>query len=220
MSDGVNGEARRGGVRGAQARATRRRIIDAAAELFIADGYAATTLERIAKRAGVAVQTVYFHFGNKRTVLKEAVDVAAVGDDEPVALLERPFYAQLDAEPDPRRLIALWVRDGRNILGRIAPIMRVVRDAAVIDPDMAAQWTSNEQQRATAFRVLAQQLADRSALTPGMTVDDATDIIIALLSIEIYLLLAARGWSPHRWEEWTTTTLTTALLHSSPAAIE
>jgi hypothetical protein len=53
-----------------------------------------------------------------------------------------------------------------------------------------------------------------------MTVDDATDIILALLSIEIYLLLAARGWSPHRWEAWTTTTLTTALLHSSPAATE
>lgn len=220
MRDGVKGEARRGGGRGAQARATRRRIIDAAAGLFIAEGYAATTLEQIAQRAGVAVQTVYFHFGNKRTVLKEAVDVAAVGDDEPVALLERPFYTQLDAEPDPRRLIALWVRDARSIFGRIAPIMRVVRDAAAVDSDMAAQWTTNEQQRATAFRVLAQQLADRSALAPGMTVEAATDIIVALLSVELYLLLAARGWSPHRWEEWTTTTLTTALLHPPPAAIE
>ena len=55
----------------------------------MAEGYGSTTLEQIAARAGVAVQTVYFHFGNKRTVLKEAVDVAAVGDDEPVALLER-----------------------------------------------------------------------------------------------------------------------------------
>lgn len=212
MSDDVKGEARRAGTRSAQARATRRRIIDAAALLFIADGYAATTLGQVAARAGVAVQTVYFHFGNKRTVLKEAVDVAAVGDDEPVALLERPFYRQLDSEPDPRHVIELWVRNGRDILGRVAPIMRVVRDAAGIDPDMSAQWTTNEQQRATAFRVLAQQLADRGALRPGMSVDDATDIVIALLSIEVYLLLAARGWSPRRWEEWTTAMLVAALL--------
>jgi AcrR family transcriptional regulator len=220
MSDDVKSGSRRGGGRGAQARATRRRIIDAAALLFVADGYAATTLEQIAERAGVAVQTVYFHFGNKRTVLKEAVDVAAVGDDEPVALLERPFFEQLDAEPDPRRLIALWVQGGRDILVRIAPIMRVVRDAAGIDPDMAAQWTTNEQQRAVAYRVFAQQLADRGALEPSMSVDDATDIVLALVSIEVYLLLAARGWSPQRWERWITTMLTAALLQPAPADTE
>src|SRR3954468_16587156 len=83
--------------RAARTRATRRRIVDAAAELFIERGYGVTTLEQIAARAGVAVQTVYFHFGNKRTVLKEAVDVAAVGDDEQVALLERPWLGELRA---------------------------------------------------------------------------------------------------------------------------
>lgn len=186
--------------------------MDAAAALFVAHGYAATTLEQIAERAGVAVQTVYFHFGNKRTVLKEAVDVAAVGDDEPVAVLDRPGYRQLGAEPDPRRLIELWVANGREILGRVAPIMRVVRDAATVDPDMAAQWRTNEEQRATAYRVLAQQLDDRAALRPGMSVDDATDVVLALASIEVYLILAARGWSPRRWEEWTTSMLTVALL--------
>lgn len=220
MSDGVKRGTRRDGVRGAQARATRRRIIDAAALLFIADGYAATTLEQIAERAGVAVQTVYFHFGNKRTVLKEAVDVAAVGDDEPVALLERPFYQELDAEPDPRRLIARWVEGGRDIFVRIAPIMRVVRDAAGMDADMAAQWATNEEQRATAYRALARQLADRGSLRPTMSVDDATDVVVALVSIEVYLLLAARGWSPQRWEEWITTMLIAALLRSEPAATE
>jgi AcrR family transcriptional regulator len=220
MSDDVKSGARHAGGRGAQARATRRRIIDAATTLFIADGYAATTLEHIAERAGVAVQTVYFHFGNKRTVLKEAVDVAAVGDDEAVPLLERPFFEQLEAEPDPRRLIALWVRGGRDILVRVAPIMRVVRDAAGIDPDMAAQWTTNEQQRETAYRVLARQLADRRALQRGMSIDDATDILIALVSIEVYLLLAARGWSPDRWEAWVTAMLSAALLPPAPPTAE
>ena len=70
--------------RAEQARATRRRIIEGARELFLQQGYAATTLEQIAARAGVAVQTVYFHFGNKRTLLKEVMDVLAVSDDAPV----------------------------------------------------------------------------------------------------------------------------------------
>src|SRR6185437_16446495 len=104
--------------RAARTRATRRRIVDAATELFVATGYGTTTLEQIAERAGVAVQTVYFHFGNKRTVLKEAVDIAAVGDDEPVPLLDRPWLVKLRTEPDARRVIALWVRNSREIFGR------------------------------------------------------------------------------------------------------
>jgi AcrR family transcriptional regulator len=87
--------------RGSRTRATRRKITDTATELFVLDGYSATTLERIASRAGVAVQTVYFHFGNKSGVLREAVDVAAVGDDQPVAMLDRPWLEQARAEPDP-----------------------------------------------------------------------------------------------------------------------
>ena len=69
--------------RAEQARATRRRIIAAAAAQFVAHGYGATLLDQVAEQAGVAVQTVYFHFGNKRTLLKEALDLAAAGDDAP-----------------------------------------------------------------------------------------------------------------------------------------
>ena len=116
--------------RGSRTRATRRKITDAATELFVLDGYSATTLERIASRAGVAVQTVYFHFGNKSSVLKEAVDIAAVGDDQPIAMLDRPWLEQARAEPDPGQVIALWTAYGRGVMTRVGPIMKVVRDAA------------------------------------------------------------------------------------------
>jgi AcrR family transcriptional regulator len=200
---------------GVKARATRRRITDAATELFVATGYGTTTLEQIAERAGVAVQTVYFHFGNKRTVLKESVDIAAVGDDEPVPLLDRPWLVKLRAEPDARRVIALWVRSSREIFGRIAPIMQVVRDAAGADPDMAEQWATNREQRLVALRVLAELVADRGRLRPGLTIAGATDVIYTLLSIEVYSLLTAdRGWSPARWQRWMADALADALLAS------
>jgi AcrR family transcriptional regulator len=214
MADAVDGARRTG--RGSRARETRRRIITAAAELFIADGYTATRLEQIADRAGVAVQTVYFHFGNKRTVLKEAVDVAAVGDDQPVPLLDRPLYRQLADEGDPHQYVTVWVGGTREIFTRIAPIMRVVRDAAGADPDMAAQWRTNQQQLATACRVFVQHLANLGALKPGLAIDDALDILLALASIEVFLILTERGWSPQKWELWMTDTIATALL-STPA---
>ena len=196
-----------------KARATRRRIIDAAGQLFLTHGYAATMLDQVAERAGVAVQTVYFHYGNKRTLLKEALDVAAVGDDEPVPLLDRPWLEELRNETDPTRMIALWVANGRSILQRIGPIMQVVRDAAGTDPDLAAQWAINQQQTLSAHRTLAQLLADRDLLKPGMSLDDARDIIFTLNSIEVYWLLTSTcGWSLPHWEEWTVSTLAAALL--------
>jgi AcrR family transcriptional regulator len=196
--------------RAARTQATRRRIVDAAAESFVADGYSATTLEQIAARAGVAVQTVYFHFGNKRTVLKQAVDVAVVGDDEPVAVLERPWLDRARAEQDPRRVIALWTATGREILSRIGPIMRVVRDAAAVDADMADQWAANQNETASAFRVLAEQLDTMGALR--VPVDEAVDILCGVAGLELYLLFTARGWTADQWERFVVDTLAHALL--------
>ena len=136
MSDSVKDKP----SRAEKTRLTRRRIVAAAADLFLDQGYGATTLDQVAARAGVAVQTVYFHFGNKATLLKEALDVAAVGDDEPVALLDRPWLEELTAEPDPVRVIELWTNGGREILERVAPLLAVVRGTVGTDPDLAAQW--------------------------------------------------------------------------------
>jgi AcrR family transcriptional regulator len=196
-----------------QARATRRRIIECARELFLQQGYAAATLDQIAARAGVAVQTVYFHFGNKRTVLKECRDVLAGGDDAPVPLLERPWVQQVRDEPDARRALGIWLRNGRVIFGRVAPMLSVVRDAAGADPEMAEQWRANQHERYLAHRTLAEILAAKKALRPGLTAQNAADIIFTLLSPEVYLLLTIeRGWSPAQWQSWLTDTIAHAVL--------
>ena len=184
--------------------------MDAAAELFVRDGYGGTTLEQIATRAGVAVQTVYFHFGNKRSVLKEAVDIAAVGDDQPVAMLDRPWLDRVREERDPERVIAAWIAYGGGVVARVGPIMRVVRDAAVVDPEMGEQWVANETETASAFRVLADQLASMNALR--VPVDEAVDILCVLAGLETYLQLAGRGWTPQQWERFVVDALSHALL--------
>ncbi|WP_127501027.1 TetR/AcrR family transcriptional regulator [Actinoplanes solisilvae] len=201
------------GTRAEKARATRRRIIAAAADSFVAHGYGATLLDQVAAAAGVAVQTVYFHFGNKRTLLKHVLDVAAVGDDEPVPLLERPWVREIQAEPDPRRIIDLWQANGREILQRVSPVMRVMRGAIGTDPELAAQWDTNQQQTRTAYGMLAQLLAARGGLKPSLDVDQARDIAFTIGNVETYLQFAdICGWTPEQWQHRTAAILTASLL--------
>ncbi len=200
-------------TRAEQARATRRRIITAAAAQFVAHGYGATLLDQVAEQAGVAVQTVYFHFGNKRTLLKEALDVAAVGDDEPVPLMERPWVREIQEETDPVRIVELWLAAAREIIDRIAPLMRVVRGATGTDPEVAAQWDTNQAQTRTANGFLVQLLAGRDALKPGLDVEQARDIAFVLSNAETYLQFTdVCGWTPDEWQERTAAVLTAALV--------
>jgi AcrR family transcriptional regulator len=203
--------------RAEQARATRRRIVAAAAAQFVAHGYGATLLDQVAEQAGVAVQTVYFHFGNKRTLLKEALDVAAVGDDEPVPLLERPWLKQIQEETDPVRIIELWLDTGRAIVDRIAPLMRVVRGATGTDPEVAAQWDTNQAQTRKAHGFLAELLAKQGALKPGLDVEQARDIAFVLGNVETYLQFTdVCGWTTDEWQHRTAGLLSAALLGTPP----
>ena len=181
---GVNPRTYDNSRRAEQARATRRRIVDVARELLLTQGYATTTIAQVAKAAGVSSETVQKGFGTKAALAKAVYDVTLVGDDEPVPLLDRPWVAEIQREPDPRRIIALWLANGRQVLHRVAPLMRVMRGATGTDPELAAQWETNQQQTRTANGMLAQLLAARDALRPGLDVEQARDIAFTLSNAE------------------------------------
>src|SRR6516225_11762387 len=107
-------------LRAAQARATRRTIVDAAARLFIEHGYGATTVDAIALAAGVSRKTVFTSVGGKTEALKLAMDWAIVGDDEPVPMLERPHIKAMQQEPDARQILASYARQIREVGARTA----------------------------------------------------------------------------------------------------
>lgn len=217
MSDAVKDNSGPPASRAEKTRLTRRRIVAAAADLFLDHGYGATTLDQVAARAGVAVQTVYFHFGNKATLLKEALDVAAVGDDEAVALMDRSWIAEMTAEPDPVRIIELWTAGGREIFERVAPLLAVVRGTVGTDPDLAAQWELNEGQRRSSFRALPHLLAERGALRAGLSVEDAADLAFLIHSAENYMVATGiLGWTPEHWQHTTTKLLVRSLLGEGP----
>src|SRR5680860_1237012 len=80
----------RSAVREEQALTTRRRIREAAADLFTRDGYVATSMTAIADAADVSRPTVFNTFGSKAELLREIAGVRLAGDDEPIDVLSRP----------------------------------------------------------------------------------------------------------------------------------
>lgn len=56
----------------------RQAIIEAAMEEFIARGFAATRLDDVARRAGVAKGTIYLHFKDKESMFEELIRTAIV----------------------------------------------------------------------------------------------------------------------------------------------
>ncbi len=195
-----------------RSRATRARIIAAATELFTTAGYTATSINSIAAEAGVGEQTVYYAFGTKKAILSSAIDLAVAGDDEPVPTLERSWVRDALAHPDPQEQIRRHVTGAGEIYLRAAPLLDVVRSAAMADSDLGELWANNIRQRRIVQRVFIEALARKTPLRDGMTVDGATDTVLALLSPETYnLLVNHQQWEHARWQAWAVDALTRLL---------
>ena len=186
-----------------KAQVTRMRILEAARTLFVDQGYAATKIEEIAREAGVAVQTIYFVFGNKRSVLKELVDVSCSGEDEAVPPLERAWVRKVAATADAEEQLAMSVRQLRRIHERVSPVLEVLRKAATSDPEIEELWEHNKRHRLEVHRHIIGLLSDAGALRPGLSKRRATDIAYGMMSQEMYsLLVNERGWSSGQWAKW------------------
>src|SRR6266705_6930967 len=126
--------------RRAQAAETRRQILVAAQRLFEHQGYAATTMAGIAAEAGVALKTVYVVFETKSGVLRALWNLVLRGGDDDVPVAERQWYRAVLEEPDPERQLRLTARTSRTVKERAGQMLRVIRSAAPVDPDIAALW--------------------------------------------------------------------------------
>ncbi|WP_431987298.1 TetR/AcrR family transcriptional regulator [Streptomyces griseoflavus] len=199
--------------RGDKAQETRRRIIDAAGALFVEQGYGATRLQEIADRAGVAVQTIYFVFRTKPSLLKELVDVAIAGDDDPVPTLDRPWFTEVTSAPTAASALAALIPGTRATLERVAAITEMVRAAAATDPEIRDLWPDRTDPRYTVLATAAKALTRKPGAHPTLSTDEAADILYAVLSPELFLVLTRdRAWPPAKWERWAHDTLSSQLL--------
>jgi len=201
------------GVRQDQARRTRLRILDAAHRLFSKDGYARTTIERIAAEAGVAIDTVYAVFRSKRAVLSGLMARQVGGDDQPIAMLDRPEAQSVHREPNQRRQLARFVAGVTDAIERSRPVDDIMRSAAAIDPEISTLRRSLQEERFRNMTTLVRWLRTNGPLRRERNVEHAAAIVWTLTSPEVHHLFRVdRGWSPERFRDWLGDTLARTLL--------
>ena len=191
-------------------RATRSRVIEAATGLFATKGFKGTTMADIAREAGVAMQSVYTAGRSKAELLGAAVGRSVAGDDQEVLVDERPWSAEVSAEPDPVcqvQLIAGFICD---IQERSEPMQAAQREAAAFDPIAATGLDEAHRRRREAFRAVIGMLPETSLRSSP---DASTDTMWAVASAEVFLLLRrGRGWTWDQIRAWLSRTLVDLLL--------
>jgi AcrR family transcriptional regulator len=209
----VHARPYRSSLRDEHARETRRRIVQAGGELFVQQGYGQTTIDAIAARAGVGRKTVFTSVGGKAALLKLAFDWALAGDDEPVAIADRPDVRRMMQEQDPAVVLADWMAMNAAIAGRLAEIHHVLVVAADAGPEAAAILRTLEGHRTSGARALVTRLQAIGGLRPALDVERATAIVEVLMDPMPYRrLVSVHGWTPDEYTDYIQRTAAAALL--------
>jgi AcrR family transcriptional regulator len=214
MTESVKGSRRYDSpARQERARATRRGVLAAATRLFLERGYASTTMADVAEAAGVVVQTVYSSVGGKAELLKQALDVAIVGDDEPVPMVDRPEILAVRSETDGRRKLERFAAHLATVQSRTARLSRVLAVAADSDPDVARLQATALAGRRHGMREFATNLREQGLLRRGVTVDKAADVLAEHMDAAHYLTFVEElGWTPRAYQRWYVTVTSAMLL--------
>lgn len=196
----------------AQAKATRQRVLDAARDLF-ADRGISTTMREVADRAGVSRATVELAFGTKAALLGAVIDVALSGDDEPVAILDRPWVAELAARPAADFLQHAGEAFAAGA-ARVAPVLGVIDDGAERDPSLTELAARLRRQRRMMATWVVDVVVQRDALAPDLTRDDAVDTVLVVLDPTVHRrFLIERHWTPDQLAGWLGRSLRRLLLN-------
>jgi AcrR family transcriptional regulator len=186
-----------------QAAETRLRILRAAQARFERDGYVPTTMAAIAGDAGVALKTVYVACSTKSALLRAVWDLLLKGDLDDAPVGERPWYREVLDEPDPVRQLELTAHGSRLAKERIGGLLRVIRDAAVVDGDAAELWELIQSDFLENQRVIVESIASHGGLRGDLDVARATDVLWTLNHPNVWLLLVGeRGWTTTQFEAW------------------
>ena len=194
-----------------QAALTRARILDAASELFVSEGYGRTTIRQIAEAAQVSPDTVYAVFGSKARVLTSLIDQRLAPAPGVENVLDRPEAMAVRDETDQRRQIHLFARDMAEISSRVRPVYEILRTASAVEPEMAVVRAEMDMYRLRNMCQAAEWMAARGLLRVDVT--RAGEIMWTLASPDVSRMLCdGRGWTQEEYAEWLEDTLICVLL--------
>lgn len=185
-----------------RAQETRRRVLAAASDAFVAHGFAATTIRGVATAAGVSPETVYKRFGSKAGLLKAVYDITLAGDDEPVTIAERPEFVAVATAPDAGSAVRAYAALCGWLSTRTGPLLRVALTSRSGDADLEEFAATIAQERLAGARMTIGAWHDRGWLRPGLGRERAVDLLWTFNSPAVYLMLDERGWTREAYEEW------------------
>ena len=166
---------------------TEERILAAATELFLANGYVATTLAAVADAADVGVRTVYVRFGTKAELLKRVVDVAIVGDNLPIDVMGREWATVATTAPTLAERIDAIASGARGIMSRAGGVLAVAQEAAVMEPLLEKQWQLGREATRNSVRTIFTKAVD-DGLMDGARLEWIIDSAAIIGAAETYLL--------------------------------
>jgi AcrR family transcriptional regulator len=209
MTSDVNSPAGLPPLRQAQVAHTEELILAAATELFLAEGYPATTLAAVARRARVGARTVYVRFGTKAALFKRVIDVAIAGDAEPVDVLGRAWTRSAFTAPTAAARITAFAAGGRQIMERTGALFAVAQQAAAVEPLIAGFWQQGREQTRHVHALFWTRMSDGGLLDPKTDLDWLIDTATLLGAAETYLLITRMiGWGLDIYQDWLVTSMT------------
>jgi AcrR family transcriptional regulator len=184
-----------------QARETQLRILRAAHDLFVAQGYGRTTIADIARTAGVSAESVYASFKNKPTLLHRVWDVTVGGDDEDVVFHERPEVKAMRSEPDLTKRFMMHARFSTATARRMTPFLLALQGAAASEPAAAEMLAEVGRQRYEGIGVMARESAATGQLK--VTEQECRDVVWAMTDGMLWhRLVVERGWTDEQYAQW------------------
>ena len=194
-----------------QARRNRERIVTAAEQRFLTDGYPATTIASIATDANVSADTIYKTFGTKAGLVR-AIRTRALGGAGAIPAEKRSDELH-NRGLSGREIITAWGTLTAEIAPRMAPIATLMAAAAVTDPDAKVLLEEFDRDRHGRMTHNARQLHIHGHLRHGVSIAHAADILWTCSAPELYeLLVRRRGWTLKRYSRFVAETMITALL--------
>lgn len=201
-------------LREQQARVTRRLVLDAAHQLFLDRGYETTTIDDIAAVARVSRPTV-FTVGTKPELLASVRDRVIAGDDEPIAVPDRPPVAQMRAASDPESTLRIHARNVTAINSRYAALDEVLRRSTDSDPALNELWEKSERQRLDGATIVIDDVLRKGPLKADLDRTRAIEILWLLMAPDLYNRATTQGWTIDEYERWLAETLVSQLLPSA-----
>lgn len=150
----------------ARSRETRRRVLDAAIACFEQHGFEETTTAMIARRAGVAVGSVYNYFVDKRALILELLEETDRERADPVVARLDP--ATWRGRTDPREITRTLIDAVFQAQGSRPGIQRILWARYFKDPDFEEPFEAVRERIRRAIVAFIDAVDEQGLLRPGL----------------------------------------------------